>query len=27
LLEKPAATPGPKPQIRDVKGFRWGGMR
>jgi SAM-dependent methyltransferase len=27
LLEKPAAAPGPKPQIRDVKGFRWGGMR
>ncbi len=27
LLEKPTAAPGPKPQIRDVKGFRWGGMR
>jgi ubiquinone/menaquinone biosynthesis C-methylase UbiE len=27
LLEKPAAAPGPKPEIRDVKGFRWGGMR
>src|SRR6058998_2400672 len=27
LLEKPAAAAGPKPQIRDVKGFRWGGMR
>ncbi|TAL09806.1 MAG: class I SAM-dependent methyltransferase [Nitrospirae bacterium] len=27
LLEKPAAAPPPKPQIKDVKGFRWGGMR
>ena len=27
LLEKPAAAPSPKPQVRDVKGFRWGGMR
>ncbi len=27
LLEKPAAAPGPRPAIKDVKGFRWGGMR
>ena len=27
LLEKPATAPRPKPQIKDVKGFRWGGMR
>ena len=27
LLEKPATAPPPKPQIKDVKGFRWGGMR
>jgi len=27
LLEKPAAAPPPQPQIKDVKGFRWGGMR
>jgi ubiquinone/menaquinone biosynthesis C-methylase UbiE len=27
LLEKPAGAPQPQPKIRDVKGFRWGGMR
>src|SRR5437879_2771335 len=27
LLEKPTAAPGPRPAIKDVKGFRWGGMR
>src|SRR5438093_1051130 len=27
LLEKPTAAPGPSPVIKDVKGFRWGGMR
>ena len=27
LLEKPAAASPPKPQVKDVKGFRWGGMR
>src|SRR2546428_580823 len=27
LLEKPTAAPGPRPAVKDVKGFRWGGMR
>ncbi len=27
LVEKPIAAPAPKPQFKDVKGFRWGGMR